>query len=180
MPKRVAPKKLSIHETADIPTKDTNKHLRNLSGSSANDVDLLKRLMQDRTPVSNVLGVLETSALFITNELFNNSSWQRIYYAEDLDCVIAFEVSDGILRLYDIVAREIPPLEVIASRIHVDFNRIEIHFVPDLLDVPALPVKRYVENEYLMVRGPFELEHQLFTIPPLDITQAAPSIWCYR
>ena len=141
--------------------------LRRLSGTAAEDLALLKRLFQNRVPVSEVLGVLEPGTIFITNELFSHQRLERIHYCAELDCLIAFEVQGSILRLYDVVGERMPTLDDVAARIDADFARIEICFTPDLLRAPHIEQRPYEDDGYLMVRGPFAVENQAFAVPHL-------------
>ncbi len=140
---------------------------RNLSNGSPTDLALLHRLLRERTPASDVLGVLEPGEVFITNEILGKGRFERIHYAEDLDLIAAYEVRDRTLRLYDLVARDIPPLEAVVARVGEDVDRVEIHLTPDRLRAgDTLPIPK-PPGDYLMVRGPFAVEDRLFILPPL-------------
>ncbi len=156
-----------IFEATDVPAKKPTGDLRRLSATSPRDLALLKRLALDRTPVSNVVGVLESGGLLVTNELFSHPDFERIHYSEEINCVIVFEVNSNVLQLYDIVGPQIPPLDEIASLVSADFERVEIHFSPDLLHVNVAQTKPRPTGDYLMVRGAIDFGTQPFAIPPL-------------
>jgi hypothetical protein len=130
-------------------------------------VALVHRLLSRRTPVSHHLGVVEPGWLFLIDEVLTNYGFGRLYYAPDLDAVAAFEVRDGVLRLYDIVAAELPPIVEIAARIPEPFTRTEVYFTPDRLGVPVLAEREAYPGDSLMVRGPYAIEGSAFALPIL-------------
>lgn len=140
---------------------------RKLSDASPADVALLRRLLRTRAPVSNVLGVLEAGEIFVTNEILSKRRFERIHYAEDLDLTAVYEVAGRNLRLYDLVATDIPSLEVVVACVDADLDRVEIHFTPDRLQAGNVLARAKPPGDYLMVRGPFAVEGRPFILPSL-------------
>jgi GNAT superfamily N-acetyltransferase len=141
--------------------------LRRLSADAPADVGLLSGLLATRTPVSHWLGVGEPGWLFVIDEVLACSGFARLYHAADLGAVVVLEVRDGALRLYDVVAPELPPLAEIAARVPEPFERIELLFSPDRFDVPVTAVREAYPGDHLMVRGPYPPEAGRFALPLL-------------
>jgi len=153
---------------AEVPRVQRRKSgFRKLSDASPADVALLRRLLRRRAPVSDVLGVLEAGEIFVINEILSRRRFERIHYAEDLDLVAVYEVTGRTLRLYDLVAADIPSLKAVVARVTADLDRVEIHFTPDRLRVGKVLARATPPGDYLMVRGPFAVEGRPFILPPL-------------
>ena len=99
--------------------------------------------------------------------------WRRdearrpLHHAPDLDAVLSLELGGGVLRLFDVVAREIPPLAEILARIPAAPARVEVYFAPDQLAAPELRAEPHVlhGSEVFMVRGPFPEPKGPFMLP---------------
>lgn len=126
--------------------------LRVLDYGDPGDVALLHRLLAERTPVSQRLGVDGGAAVLLFDE-----ARRPLHFAPDLDAVLSLELDAGALRLFDVVAREIPSLSEILARIPAAPARVEVYFAPDRLAAPGLRAEPHVLNgsEVFMVRGPF-------------------------
>jgi hypothetical protein len=103
--------------------------------------------------VSRRLGIVRDRAIF----LFDTALWP-LHYAEDLDAVVAYSVKEGVLKLYDIVARRTPPLGEVLARIAEPFERLEAYFAPD--DAPDLAPEPHPLgiDDHLMIRGPWPVD----------------------
>ena len=142
--------------------------MRRLSHTVPADVALAQRLVSQRAPVSELLGVSDDWDLFAFNELFDSSGFARLYYAVDLDVMVVFESIAGTLRIYDIVGRVIPSFEDIIARLPCAYSRLEMLITPDLFSVPYLRVEPYVGSTALMVRGEWGLgDGAQIIFPPL-------------
>ncbi len=127
----------------------------------AGELDRLDRLLEERTPVSNVYGVVRELDIF----KFSQGS-QGLYYSDDLDCFAVFELSGSRTTIIDVVARELPPIDELLARIPSHTETVEFYFSPDRFDVAARPeIFRYDQDQFL-VRGPFAAEHEHFMVPP--------------
>jgi hypothetical protein len=61
---------------------------------------------------------------------------ERTFHIADLDAIVAFGVREGVLTLYDVIAREMPTLAAIHPYLVGEPHReIVFHFMPDRLDV---------------------------------------------
>jgi len=140
----------------------SSDRLRLLNFSDSNDIKLLHRLLETRTPVSNIVGVLpqQEKALFCVNE-----ATRPLYYAEDLDAMICMEIEDTQLKLFDLVGTNIPALDAILARIPQPIKEIIVYFSPDRLNANFQAVPHVLDEAFLMVRGEFAAEGKEFMLP---------------
>ena len=98
------------------------------------DLELLDRLLGERTAVSNLVGVVDE------HDVFKFSQGTRgLHYSEQLECFAVFEVRGTRLVLSDVVARELPSIETLLSQLAPALSEVEFHFSPDRFDVDARP-----------------------------------------
>ena len=137
--------------------------LRTLNKQDESDVSTLQRLLETREPVSQVVGVVNESAVFCFNE-----GGRPLNYAEDLDTIICMELEGTRLRLFDLVAPNIPPLDALLERIPYPVEEVVAYFATDRLAAEAVAKSCVLDHDgpsYLMVRGPFAAEGHAFTLP---------------
>jgi predicted N-acetyltransferase YhbS len=127
----------------------------------AASLERLDRLLRDRTPVSNRVGIVDDLHVF----KFSNGS-EGLHYSEALDCFAVFEISGTRLVLSDLVARELPSLDALLAAIPAAIDEVEFHFSPDRFGVETRPDGFRYDRDVYMVRGPFDAEGQAFMIPP--------------
>jgi hypothetical protein len=144
-------------------TRKGKDELRQLDPHNESDIVLLHRLLETRTPVSNVVGVVDEKGVFC----FNEGSRPLLYSAE-LDVVVCIELENSTLRVFDIVGPKLPRLSELLDRIPHSIEHISICFSPELLDVNAEASPWLFDHDgpsYLMVRGPFDSEGTQFSLP---------------
>ncbi|MBD2494477.1 GNAT family N-acetyltransferase [Nostoc sp. FACHB-280] len=125
------------------------------------DLELLHRLLEVRSPVSHIVGIFNEKPLFCFNE-----GGRSLYYAADLDLISCMSRENQQLHIFDLVAPQIYPLTEILARIPYSIEEVFIYFSPELLDIEqieAFPHK--LDDGVLMVRGEFAAEGQKFMLP---------------
>lgn len=125
------------------------------------DLGRLDRLLSERVPVSARIGVENEREVF----KFTNGA-DDLHYCEALDCFAVCEVEASTLSLIDIVASEIPPLDVLLAQFEEPIDTIDFYFTPDRFDIETTPEVHRWDGDYYMVRGPFALERERFMVPP--------------
>lgn len=125
------------------------------------DLDRLDRLLGERTPVSNLVGVVEESHVFKFSQ-----GTAGLHYSETLDCLAVFELQGSRLSLRDVVARTLPSLDALLSEIPAPVERVEFYFSPDRFRSDARPEPHRFDGDYYMVHGPFAAEGDAFMVPP--------------
>jgi hypothetical protein len=107
----------------------------------------------------------EVDGLLKFIRMYDSCYLEKLYLMEDLDAVVVFEVKEKTLKLYDVLAVELPTIEDICTRVPSSIEKVEIHFCPDRFTTlqfkPVLLESQYV----LMVRGPFSIEGEYFRFP---------------
>jgi hypothetical protein len=98
-----------------------------------------------------------------------------LYYAADLDVIVALALVGTQLTLFDIVGASIPPLDAILQRLPQRIEQVVTYFSPDCLqaDYRAVPHTLIDPPEalggagpdMLMVRGPFAAAERPCMLP---------------
>jgi GNAT superfamily N-acetyltransferase len=154
---RVLPEHIFI---AAASSRRRSPGFRPLQVDDRRDLQVLTRLLDTRQPVSHVLGVGREKAVFSFN-----ARKLPLYYAADLDLIVAFTLAGTQLSLFDIVGSQIPSLDAILQRLSYHIDHIVTYFSPDRLQADFRAVPHTLTDppealggagpDYLMVRGPF-------------------------
>lgn len=149
--------------TVPRPRPAGSGSVRLLDIDDAGDVSLLHRLLEDRAPVSQRLGVVREHGVFCFNE-----GRRPLLYASDLDVVLCLERGSRTVTLYDVVGPELPDLDAVLDCLPGPISSVTLAFAPDLLAPDATPVPGLFDHDgpsYLMVRGSLGAEKEPFALP---------------
>jgi GNAT superfamily N-acetyltransferase len=91
-----------------------------------------------------------------------------VAYLPELDCIVVYAVRERFLDLYDVIARDVPPLADIAACLGERIDTAVVYFSPDSLAAPALVPEPTVLIDTLMVRGRWPVEDRVFAFSPLS------------
>ncbi|MFO7565377.1 MAG: GNAT family N-acetyltransferase [Enhygromyxa sp.] len=130
----------------------TSERVRPLSLAEADDLALLHRYLDRRTPASLCSEVTDATAL----TLIDLALWQpgpSLALVPELDCIVVYAVRERFLELYDVIAEQPVALGELASRLGAQIDTAIVHFTPDRLDAPQLRAEPTVLIDTLMVRG---------------------------
>ena len=117
------------------------------------DLPLLHHLLEHRAPVSNLCGVGPEKPLFLFN-----CCRAPLYYVEGLDLVLHMEIENRTLKLYDVVATQMPTMDRILEHVPA-LDRLEVYFTPDRLEADLDPEPHQLDgDDCLMVRGSRRIE----------------------
>jgi GNAT superfamily N-acetyltransferase len=116
------------------------------------DLDLLDRLLDEREPVSHVLGVREKNVFKFNASAFGPPGLQ---YCQDLDLLAVMRREGRRLELNDLVARRMPTLADLLDALALPLEKITFHFRPDRLGIEATPEPTRYGGDVFMVRGRF-------------------------
>lgn len=127
----------------------------------ADDRALAHRLLAERAPVSDRLGVGPERCAWAFNEAGSD-----LRYAAELHTLISGELVERTLRLYDLVGPAVPALDRVLAAWGEPVDRVVTFFSPDQLGAPfsAVPhdldggpdaLEPGVRATVLMVRGPW-------------------------
>jgi hypothetical protein len=137
----------------EIPPSDPVRQaaLRKLDWSRPDDVALLRRLVQQRSPVSTRLGVASEGSVFAFNAVH-----LPMWYARELDAAVCFVRDGQTVRILDVVASRMPTWSELAEHLPPGTGRAEICFCPDGLGLEDRAEPRARSDPgFLMVRGAF-------------------------
>lgn len=146
---------------ASCNSQSTHNGFRVLNLQAADDQQILHRLLQDRHPVSQILGVLSEETVFLFNEIYN-----PLYYAEDLDLIAVMAIENAQLKLHDVVWKQPCSFTDILDRIPYSIKQAIIYFSPDRLKVQAQAIPQLQGGDsYLMVQGQFDCAGKPLMLP---------------
>ena len=77
-----------------------------------------------------------------------------------------FDIDDGVLSLYDVVATDLPSLNELLAQVESRIDRVVFYFSPDRFDLECEPEPHRWDDGVLMVRGPFPDDGPPFMAPP--------------
>ncbi len=135
--------------------------LRTMDLHQPDDLAILRRLLAERAPVSQRLGVIHEHAAFLFNAVN-----QTLYHAEGSDFIVVMETEDATLRLYDVVARRMPTLAEVMDHVETPIDRVEVYFTPDCLEADFIAEPHVLDGgSYFMVRGDLNFQGQPVMLP---------------
>ncbi len=130
------------------------------------DIALVKRSLDHRVPVSDLVGLRHHGAMFLMNVAESQARWRLDHLLDYSAIVVSDTRVPETFRLLDVVANEMPPLAAILGALNLRPERVEICFPPDKLGYAgeAQPAGKTTK---LMARGPFaDSERRPFMLPP--------------
>ena len=122
---RVIPESIFRYRPSIRPTSVPS---RELDLRRRDDRDLMHRLLAERAPVSDVLGVGSEKASWAFYEYRS-----AIRYIEDVGAAVSADLTNGTLRLYDVVGASIPSIDTIASAYYAPVAEVVSYLTPDRL-----------------------------------------------
>ncbi|MGE6536289.1 GNAT family N-acetyltransferase [Bacillus luti] len=148
--------------------KNNNKDplLRKLDYHTEEDRQLIQDTVDSSQRLSNIFSTLNFQSSFYLN--MYNSNWnEKLYYSEELDALIVYEVKDQTLKLFGVFAPVLPVLDELCEEINEEFTEIEFYFSPDQLGIEDVQFTKVQLSKYLMVRSSKELDFKGFKFPVL-------------
>ncbi|MGH4119342.1 GNAT family N-acetyltransferase [Clostridium sp.] len=130
----------------------TETMIKNLKTDDENDCNIILRIIENRQPVSEKLGVyndlwpLHIFCMYVYTD--------DMYYLEDEDTIVIANREDGCLHIYDIVSQTLINLDSIIEKIvSIDDEKIEFHFIPESNKYNILKVSKERPDDWLFVRS---------------------------
>lgn len=136
-----------------------------LSWEDQKDRDLLRDILQKRSPVSGVASICGLPGMFVLNAM--GTEGLNLYHLPALQGIVALQhKEDGALCLLDIVCQKMPTLSQVLGALDCAPQRIETYFPPDLLGWkgPETPCQK---KNVLMVRGRLDVDCPFMLQPTL-------------
>lgn len=135
---------------------------------SPQDNDLFLRCFREREPLSNRLWVKDNGAIASFNTLFATyPTYWSLYYSSAFNGFISYILEDKAFHLLDVVASNMPSLDVILSHLPAAIEEIYFYFFPDRLTDKAIPEPYLYDKGHLMIHGRWPRVNP-FMISPLS------------
>lgn len=148
-----------------VPSRPRAQPMRRLSADRPDDVAAVHAAFVSRLPVATSLGIGEAAALFVLDEILGCGEFLRLWAVDDLEVVVAGDLEDRVLQIYDIVGTTWPALDELVARVPGRVDRVEVFFAPERWPTQSWRVREAQPMDVLMVRGPFTTSP--IAIPPL-------------
>lgn len=112
------------------PISIVNNGLRKIDCANEEDLKMINKILQTRTPVSNQFGISDNQGIFMFYAL--NVFQDSIYLFEDEGAIIVYQSEGNVLHLYDVVSKSRIDLVRLLSHIsNRDTEIIQFYFTPD-------------------------------------------------
>lgn len=126
-------------------------------------LDLIYRCATEREPASGDLGV-HNKKLFMFWCLYYLK--ENIYYINDLNLLVLCKRKNGLLTIFDIVGRKVPPFyEIYPYLGQINDKTVEFLFMVDKLNLGQYEEFRLREDNGTHLYGEFPLENRNFIFP---------------
>lgn len=120
------------------------------------DNALFLRCFEKREPVSNQVWVKDDGTIASYNTLFATfPTYWSLYHSSAIDGLISYRLEGKTLHLMDVVAKKIPPLDLILDHLPEATEEIYFYFPPDRFTKDATAEPYLYDNSQLMVHGPW-------------------------
>ncbi|CAM3897637.1 GNAT family N-acetyltransferase [Lederbergia lenta] len=132
-----------------------------LNPNRPNDRKIISRLMENRKPVSNMLGVVNDKWPLSASTLDPYCDYLERYFFADGDVLVLADREHGVLNIYDIISQHAINLDdIVEKMVSNQDNRIEFHFIPELIKYKVTTTTAFWEDDTLFVRSkyPFNVE----------------------
>ena len=119
-----------------------------------NDSGLFLRCFREREPLSHRFWIKDNGAIASFNTLFATyPTFWSLHYSPAIDGLLSFKVENQTLHLFDVVAKKIPPLELILNHFQAPIKDIYFYFSPDRFTQSAMSEPYLYDHGHLMVHG---------------------------
>jgi GNAT superfamily N-acetyltransferase len=145
--------------------------LRPVEIETAADIALVRRLFQQRLPVSALFGLAKNEEVFFTNAM-TQKAWQMSYLPAS-DCIVVCDRRRGKRRLLDFLGQRFPSMAELGAALGLTQGdeEIDVLFSPDRLTGTFHPRPHsHHDGGVIMVRGDFPLEGRPLMMPVTAVT----------
>jgi GNAT superfamily N-acetyltransferase len=149
--------------TKNIKKSTKKSDLRLLNLDAQQDLSIVHQLLHSRVPLSDIFSIIDGKGLFILNALHKN-----IYYSENLNTIVIFEIKEGILYISEIICEKQQKISDIISMIPGDFEKVILQFCPDrFLDEEDYTAKLAAPESCVLTSSQFAFKGKYFRYPQL-------------
>lgn len=149
------------------PLTIVNNGLRKIDCADEEDLQLINKILQTRTPVSNQFGISGDQGIFMFYSL--NVFQDSIYLFEDEEAIIIYQNERNVLHIYDVVSKDkIDLMKLLSHIISIDTDLIQFHFTPDRF-TKNVNVELMVNSDLLFIKSKNDLNLNFsFCVPLLS------------
>ena len=148
-----------------MPARSGAPNARLLSLDDPVDLAIVTEILASRSDVSRRFAVRDATRTFLLNACFDPDI--RLSHLPGLGAVVAWKPEGNVLKLLDIVARQMPDLDEVLAALGANADIVEVLFAPDRLGWPgeAIPYRGACD---LMVRfgRDIAMPAKHFILPP--------------
>lgn len=149
--KRVAEKHYVL-DSKEVMNKAVKARI--LNPNHQHDRKIIVRLMENRKPVSNMLGVVNDKWPLSASTLDSYCDYLDRYYLADDDVLVLASREHSVLNIYDVISQhEINLDDIIEKMVSSQDTRIEFHFIPELNKYKVMTTQAYWEDDTLFIRS---------------------------
>lgn len=146
-----------------VPSK--NLKINKLNGRNQDDLAFIYKLAARKQPLSRTFAAINNEELLMFYCLMVFS--QDLYYLEDEQALVIFQIDDQVLHLYDIVSLEnVSTLDILRKISNENITQIIFHYQPDDQEL-ELKKQPYQSDTVLFVKNmkmnalPLEFKHPI-------------------
>jgi len=146
-------------EILSVPDVTPRKGIIRLDPAVPREREKIYHYAQCRAPLSRIFSVLNANLL-----MFHTLYWLKncAYEIPDLDCLVFYKRLEGCVKIYDVLAENIPDLKALYAYIaSPEDQRIECRFHTDKLYAGKRKLKLLQDN-LPFVHGPFPFKQPVF------------------
>jgi GNAT superfamily N-acetyltransferase len=138
---------------------------RRLSLADSTDLAFLRRLADERAPVSLRCGVRRQAGLWLFHAAVAYPD--QLLLIEELEVVVICQAKGACLHLIDVMGRDQPALADLYPYIgRPGIERVELHFTPDRMAIPDESLIAEPDpDSHLFIRGEVSLPSEPFRFP---------------
>lgn len=139
------------HFSIDITNKNGHEEVRKLDITKEEDIRIIRRISQDRIPVSKKLSVKNGESILLWYCLYVYN--ENLYYLKEDDVIVIYNIEAEVLHLYDIVSKNKIELNNILRKISNDeVKKVIFYYTPDYSDIQVNRVDYDNPNDTLFVK----------------------------
>lgn len=139
------------HFSIDITNKNGHEEVRKLDITKEEDSRIIRRISQDRIPVSKKISVKNGESILLWYCLYVYN--ENLYYLKEDDVIVIYNIEAEVLHLYDIVSKNKIELNNILRKISNDeVKKVIFYYTPDYSDIQVNRVDYDNPNDTLFVK----------------------------
>lgn len=143
------------------PQNNQKNIVRMLDLDNSNDLSLLQGHYQNRIPLSKAFSIVNETTVATLNTLH-----MPVFYLEEFDVLVVYQIKDNILYVKDIIATKPCDLNLILNCIGNGSTKIILQFIPDrLITQPFYYPIEALTDGCIMISQDFDLKCDYFRYP---------------